>query len=51
MTHCTKQVLQQLQPEKGYLTHISHMLGLHEDVEKELPPFVELAYDGLELNL
>ncbi len=44
-------ILKQLKPEKGYLTHISHMMGLHADVEKELPPFVELAYDGLELEL
>jgi phosphoribosyl 1,2-cyclic phosphate phosphodiesterase len=44
-------VLQELKPEKGYLTHISHMLGLHADIAKELPSFVELAYDGLELDL
>lgn len=30
-----------------YLTHISHQLGKTEDVEKELPPNVRLAYDGL----
>jgi phosphoribosyl 1,2-cyclic phosphate phosphodiesterase len=32
---------------KTYLTHISHQLGLHEAVEKELPDGVALAYDGL----
>ncbi len=40
-----------LKPEKAYLTHISHLMGKHEDVEKELPDFIELAYDGLNLNL
>jgi len=32
---------------KTYLTHISHQLGLHSAVQKELPEGVELAYDGL----
>lgn len=30
-----------------YLTHISHRLGRHQDILKELPPNVSLAYDGL----
>lgn len=37
--------------EKTYLTHISHRLGKHEDISKELPPHIELAYDGLTLNI
>lgn len=37
--------------EHTYLTHISHRLGLHEDVEKELPSGIHLAYDGLQLNV
>ncbi len=36
-----------LKPEKAYLTHISHKLGKHRDVKKELPENVELAWDGL----
>ncbi|WP_419699186.1 MBL fold metallo-hydrolase [Mucilaginibacter sp. NFX135] len=32
-----------------YLTHISHRLGTHFDVSKELPGNIELAYDGLKL--
>ena len=44
-------ILQQLQPEQAYLTHISHQIGLHEDVEKELPSFIKLAYDGLKISL
>lgn len=40
-----------LEAEKTYLTHISHGLGKHRDVSKELPDNVELAYDGLKLTL
>lgn len=32
-----------------YLTHMSHNLGLHEQIEKELPNNIKLAYDGLTL--
>jgi len=45
------EILQYLKPEKGYLTHISHQMGLHEQVSKELPPRIELAYDGLKLQI
>ncbi|WP_207434486.1 MBL fold metallo-hydrolase [Sabulibacter ruber] len=44
-------VLEEIGPEQAYLTHISHLLGLHQEVEKELPSFVNLAYDGLVLSL
>ncbi|HKR06480.1 MAG TPA: MBL fold metallo-hydrolase [Bacteroidia bacterium] len=44
-------VLKDLNPETGYLTHISHQLGLHVEVEKELPENIKCAYDGLVLNL
>jgi phosphoribosyl 1,2-cyclic phosphate phosphodiesterase len=37
--------------ETTYFTHISHKLGLHADVEKELPENIKLAYDGLSLHL
>ncbi|MFM1874919.1 MAG: hypothetical protein RL266_656 [Bacteroidota bacterium] len=36
-----------IQPEKAYFTHISHLLGAHSEVEKQLPDHVHLAYDGL----
>ena len=45
------EVLKQLRPEKSYITHISHMMGLHDAVQKELPDFIELSYDGLELEI
>ena len=34
-----------------YFTHISHQLGLHDEVEATLPAGFHLAYDGLTLNL
>lgn len=40
-----------IRPEKAYFTHISHILGFHDEVEKKLPQNVFLAYDNLELTL
>ena len=37
--------------EQTYFTHISHRLGRHEEVNNELPPNVNLGYDGLVLTL
>jgi phosphoribosyl 1,2-cyclic phosphate phosphodiesterase len=37
--------------KKTYFTHISHRLGLHDKVEKELPEGIFLAYDGLKLSV
>ena len=45
------ELIQELSPEVGYITHISHMMGKHEDVEKELPPNIHLAYDGLSFEI
>jgi phosphoribosyl 1,2-cyclic phosphate phosphodiesterase len=44
-------LMNELKPEKAYFTHISHQLGLHDDVSKELPPFIKLAYDGLQIEI
>ncbi|MDE1192848.1 MAG: MBL fold metallo-hydrolase [Arachidicoccus sp.] len=41
----------EIAPQTTYLTHISHQLGLHNVIEKELPPNVHLAYDGLKLDI
>jgi phosphoribosyl 1,2-cyclic phosphate phosphodiesterase len=40
-----------VQPEKAYLTHISHIFGFHDDVQQKLPKNVYLAYDNLEINI
>lgn len=43
-------LVQELQPKQTYFTHISHNLGFHHQVEKELPKGVFLAYDTLEIE-
>ncbi len=45
------QIIDELKPEKAYLTHLSHKLGKHRDVKKELPENVELAWDGLKIEI
>ncbi|KAA0988944.1 MBL fold metallo-hydrolase [Dyadobacter aurulentus] len=44
------ELIEKLKIPKAYLTHISHKLGLHADIEQELPRNVRLAYDGLVLQ-
>ncbi len=44
-------VLKFLRPEKAYITHISHLMGFHEEVNREIPDFIELAYDGLQIEV
>lgn len=34
-----------------YLTHISHQLGKHQEINQELPSHIKLAYDGLKLTI
>jgi phosphoribosyl 1,2-cyclic phosphate phosphodiesterase len=41
------EIVQELKPEKAYFTHLSHQIGFHDEVNKELPKGIELAYDGL----
>lgn len=44
-------LIRKIKVDKVYLTHISHNLGLHHEINKKLPENVELAYDNLEINL
>ncbi|WP_266202497.1 MBL fold metallo-hydrolase [Pontibacter kalidii] len=44
-------LLEDLQPEQAYLTHISHLMGLHREVELQLPDFIRLGYDGLQFEI
>jgi len=41
----------ELEAEKTYFTHLSHKMGKHRDVEKELPENMEIAFDGLQIEL
>lgn len=43
--------IEKVNPGKAYLTHISHLLGFHKEVEKLLPNHVFLAYDGLKITI
>jgi phosphoribosyl 1,2-cyclic phosphate phosphodiesterase len=40
-----------VQPQKTYLTHISHLFGFHAEIQKQLPPNVFVAYDNLEITI
>ena len=44
-------VIAQVKPERAYLTHISHEMGLHAEVQASLPEGVFLAYDNLEVEI
>lgn len=43
--------IEEVNPKRAYLTHISHKLGLHAEVSKTLPQNVFLAYDGLKISI
>ncbi|MAW65843.1 MAG: MBL fold metallo-hydrolase [Flavobacteriales bacterium] len=45
------ELIDELKPKKAYLTHISHYLGMHSEVSKELPKNVALGYDGLSFSV
>src|SRR5690625_984739 len=45
------EIAEKLKVKKAYFTHISHFLGLHEEVSKELPSNMFLAYDGLSIQI
>ena len=42
---------EELEIPKTYLTHISHLMGKHDEVTKQLPAGVEIAWDGLCIEL
>ena len=43
------EAIERIAPRKAYLTHLSHDMGCHAEIEALLPRDVYLAYDGLEL--
>jgi phosphoribosyl 1,2-cyclic phosphate phosphodiesterase len=43
-------IIKEVSPKKAFLTHISHQMGLHAEISKELPSGVVLAYDGLSFS-
>lgn len=45
------EVIEKVGPQRAYLTHMSHEMGLHEETSAGLPAGVELAYDGLKCDV
>lgn len=45
------EVIAELKPERAYLTHLSHQMGRHAEVSAELPAGVEIAFDGLTVEI
>lgn len=44
-------IAQRIGAKQTYFTHISHRLGLHSEIDEELPEGIALAYDGLTVTL
>ena len=44
-------LIKELSPKRAYITHISHQMGLHHDINEELPQGISLAYDGLRFEV
>lgn len=47
----TLDFIKQINPKRAYLTHISQSMGFHDEVQKELPENVFLAYDNLIIEI
>lgn len=45
--HEVLDVIERVGPDAAYLTHMSHLMGLHNDLEAELPEGVHAGFDGL----
>lgn len=44
------EVAQSIGADNTYFTHISHQLGKHSEIERQLPDGIHLSYDGLTLE-
>lgn len=44
-------MIDRIGPRRAYLTHLSHRMGLHAEIERTLPPGVFIAYDGLRIEV
>ena len=44
-------IVSKINPKKAFLTHLSHRIGTHFEIERDLPENVKIAYDGLEVKL
>ena len=44
-------VIRRVSPRRAYLVHMSHHMGLHDEISKQLPDNVYFAYDGLQIEI
>lgn len=44
-------IVNTIAPKRAYFTHISHLMGLHAEVDGELPDQINIATDGLTIDL
>ncbi|WKV11026.1 MBL fold metallo-hydrolase [Marivirga harenae] len=44
-------MVEELEIPQAYFIHMGHRIGLHKNVEEELPEGMKLAYDGLQIEL
>jgi phosphoribosyl 1,2-cyclic phosphate phosphodiesterase len=45
------ELVQELEVPQAYFTHISHQMGTHAEIEKELPAGIHLGWDGLRISI
>ena len=44
-------LIKEVNPKRAYLIHISHLMGLHDEINSEIPSNISLAYDGLKITI
>lgn len=44
------EIVEKLKPKQAYFTHMSHDIGLYDEVYKTFPENVHLGYDGLQID-
>lgn len=47
----TLEAITQINPSRAYIIHMSDGMGLHADINQQLPDGVELAFDGLVVRI
>ena len=45
------ELINELNPKRAILTHLSHLIGKHEEIKKLIPKNVDVAFDGMKFNL
>ncbi len=46
-----KELIRKIDAKESYLTHLSHEMGLHDEVQHELDRGVNIAFDGLKISV